>query len=1057
MTTATAAARKPAELDDVVEAFESAWRSHGAAPLSEFLPEPQDPEYVSVLCELVRVDLDLHWSNGQPVGLDTYIREFTVLNERRDVLSEIAFEEYRQRMQAGHMVTPEEYQLRYHVDVTAWPAPGKLKHLADKEHDAYPQTRVVGDGDFVADLPYHSGRGAKTIAGKIELIRSSTPGFPKVGDVWEGFRLKGRLGSGSFGLVFLAQQTDLADRPVALKVSTHHSAEPEKLAKLQHTNIVPVYSVHRVGRLQGVCMPFFGPTTLAHLIEYSGRLGRPPATGAEFLKPVLARTAAARAESRTALQKLTTASYVDAVLWIMTQVVNGLIHAHEHGLLHRDLKPANILLTDHGQPMLLDFNLAADLNPDGTPIRAGGTIPYMAPEQLEGMRGRTLPIDARSDLYSIGVILYELLTGELPYEQPVGEPNRVVGRMLAARHGGLPDPRARNRAVSPAVVAILHRLLAVDPARRYASADQLKEDLERHQSHLPLKYAANPSVVELLRKFRRRHPRLVRQAAIALVGTAAVVLPLSAGAYYQAKNYQRSAAIVRAESLELARETRGTARTAMVLLNARNASSASRTKGQELVEQIVASYGVDVGGGWLRGPKVARLTDGERGELLTELGNTFLIRAEAERQFGEDRADAAGQQRALKWNEFAKTCFAKLGPLPDRLRSQRDAIDRGKKTEAAKPRTDAELAAMDAADLYAAASDLFSTGEHREALRHLAELTARDPAHYMAWHLKGMSQEQVGDTVAAATSFTVCIALRPEFPWPYANRGNMNYRLGNVKEALADLDRADALEPRVPHTLMNRALVKRSLRDFVGAERDLTAVLADHPDEVRALLIRYDARLELGHVKDATADLLKGLNTVPQDDVGWATRAYYRLRHGRKDAVTTEAKLALADRVIADCDEALKLNPRCQPAFQNKAHALSELKGDNVAALDVMNQLIGFYPDCLAARAGRGVSLARLGKLEDALKDADYCLVHDRTPYGRYQIGSLFAAAVKFDPKHKEQAVTLLADSLRRGLDRVELFTMDRDLDPLRGDPEFDRLLRVAKELQRRDRAETAR
>src|SRR5260221_7617872 len=139
MTIATAKARKPAELDDRVEAFESAWRSHGAAPLSEFLPAPQDPEYVSVLCELVRVDLDLHWSKGQPVGLDTYIREFTVLNERRDVLSQIAFEEYRQRVQAGQMVTPDEYQLRYHVDITEWPAPGNLKHAADHEHDAYPQ------------------------------------------------------------------------------------------------------------------------------------------------------------------------------------------------------------------------------------------------------------------------------------------------------------------------------------------------------------------------------------------------------------------------------------------------------------------------------------------------------------------------------------------------------------------------------------------------------------------------------------------------------------------------------------------------------------------------------------------------------------------------------------------------------------------------------------------------------------------------------------------------------------------------------------------------------
>ena len=1044
MTTAIATARKPAELDDLVEAFESAWRSHGSAPLSEFLPKPDDPDYMSVLCELVRVDLDLHWSSGQPVNLDTYIRTFTILNERRDVLSQIAFEEYRQRVFAGHMVTPEEYQLRYHVDVTEWPAPGSLKRNADKEHDAYPQTRVVDEGDFSPELPNRADRD-RTVRAAVEPIRTSAPGFPKIGDVWEGFKLKSRLGSGSFGLVFLAHQTTLSDRPVALKISVHQSTEPEKLAKLQHTNIVPVHSVHRVGRLQAVCMPYFGPATLAHLIEAARDLGRPPATGAEFLKPLLDRITPGRADARTALHKLAEARYVDAVLWIIAKVTDGLIHAHEHGLLHRDLKPANILLTDHGQPMLLDFNLAADLNPDGTPIRAGGTIPYMAPEQLDGMRGRARPIDARSDLYSIGIILYELLTGELPYNQPLGRAAAVVARMLTDRRAASPDPRRINPAVPPAVVAILHKLLAPDPARRYATAEQLKDDLERHQNHLPLKYAANPSLAELARKFHRRNPKLARHAAAILAVAAAVVLPLSAFAYYQAKNYQRSAQIVRAESVDLMRDARGKARTAVALLHSRHNSSAARQQGQDLVEQIVSNYGVDPDGRWLAAPKVARLNDGERRELLAELGDTFLIRAETERQFGADRQDGAGRDRALKWNHLAETCFVKLGTVPDRLRSQRDEIENDRpKLAKKKVLSDAELAAMDAADLYAAASDLFSAGEHRQSLRHLDALTGRDPSHFMAWHLKGLSQEALGDTAAAAASFTVCIALNKEFPWPYASRASMNLRLKKSKEALADLDRAVALEPKNALTLVNRAWAKLTVKDYAGADQDLTAVLTDDPSEVRALLLRHDARKRAGRLDEANADLANALKAVPRTDAAWCARGYYQMEHDPKKA-------------ILDYEEALKLNPRCQMALHNKAYVLSEKVRDNNAALQTLEQMMAFYPDSVNARACRAVILARKGQLEEALKDVDYCLVCDPSACGHYRMACLFAVATKFDPKYKERALSLLADALRLGYERLGLFATDPDLDPLRKDPEFERLSRVAQELQQKKQAADGR
>ena len=107
-----------------------------------------------------------------------------------------------------------------------------------------------------------------------------------------------------------------------------------------------------------------------------------------------------------------------------SRLADGLAHAHERGILHRDLKPANILMTDEGQPMLLDFNLSEDseVRP-GAAAAVGGTLPYMAPEHLEALRGGASP-DARSDLYSLGVILYELLTVRRPFPVPEAPPAR---------------------------------------------------------------------------------------------------------------------------------------------------------------------------------------------------------------------------------------------------------------------------------------------------------------------------------------------------------------------------------------------------------------------------------------------------------------------------------------------------------------------------------------------------------------------------------------------------------------------------------------------------------
>ena len=117
-------------------------------------------------------------------------------------------------------------------------------------------------------------------------------------------------------------------------------------------------------------------------------------------------------------------SYVGSIVWIAARLAEGLAHAHQRGVVHRDLKPANILLGDDGQPLILDFNVSSPAgNGSATAARHGGTVPYMSPEQLSAF-GCGGDVDQRSDLYSLGVILYQLLTGELPFPARSGSQGR---------------------------------------------------------------------------------------------------------------------------------------------------------------------------------------------------------------------------------------------------------------------------------------------------------------------------------------------------------------------------------------------------------------------------------------------------------------------------------------------------------------------------------------------------------------------------------------------------------------------------------------------------------
>ena len=224
-----------ARVATIIDRFEDARGASLAAELGEFLPPQEDPSYAYLAAELVRVDLEYHWQEGNRKRLSEYRAEVPVLFADTGALADVAFEEYRLRRQSDEEIKPEEYAEQYGVDVEAWPVVSSRQEIAVQDAD-----RELNDSDTGVD-------------GK----------FPQPGGQFAGFRLVREIGHGAFARVFLAEQNDLAKRPVVLKISRRRSLEPEHLARLQHTNIVPIYSVHEADGLIAVCMPYCGDKTLA--------------------------------------------------------------------------------------------------------------------------------------------------------------------------------------------------------------------------------------------------------------------------------------------------------------------------------------------------------------------------------------------------------------------------------------------------------------------------------------------------------------------------------------------------------------------------------------------------------------------------------------------------------------------------------------------------------------------------------------------------------------------------------------------------------------------------
>jgi serine/threonine protein kinase len=356
------------------------------------------------------------------------------------------------------------------------------------------------------------------------LPRTLRPGMTLGGR----YRLEREIGAGGMGRVFEATDRQL-ERRVAVKVLTAVASETFDheqqflneavlLAGLQHPNIVAVHELGKAPTEQPyLVMDLVEGTAVSEVLErvraaLQGRGGGPPREGRLLLEAIGRALPAGRRPPPAG------EDWFRAVARVALEAARTLEAAHSQGIVHRDVKPANVLLRGDATPVVLDFGLAGSLDRARGALSRGlfGTVAYLAPEQVDSGR---IGADPRTDVYQLGLLLYELLTLRRAF--PGDEISALLARI---GRGEFLRPRAADRGVPPELEAVCLKAMELDPARRYASMRELREDLQRwvEDSRLPL--AARGGALASGLRSTRYAVRRNRLAASVLATAATAVL-----------------------------------------------------------------------------------------------------------------------------------------------------------------------------------------------------------------------------------------------------------------------------------------------------------------------------------------------------------------------------------------------------------------------------------------------------------------------------------------------------------------------------------------------------
>lgn len=417
------------------DAYAELWQASQPPDLSAFLASHQGLPPAE-LCSVLRVELRQRWDRGEQVFAEEYLAKFPAVANDEEAAVDLVYSEYLLRERLGAAPSAAEYAARFPALAAHLAAQIELHQIADASASGETLLSQSADTRRGLPLPAPSG-GGDSLSGRFGR-----------------YRIERLVGRGGMGSVYLARDMVL-ERSVAIKVPRlaehlepavieRFYREARAAARVDHPNLCTVYDVGEIDGRLFIAMQYVPGETLADMLR---RLGTLPVRRAAELIIQLARALAA---------------------------------AHQAGILHRDLKPGNVILNSVGDAIVMDFGLAQLSSAEDSRITHSGTFvgtpAYASPEQLAG---ETRMLTASSDVYSLGVILFHMLTGRPPFE---GSLAKVMKRALV----DAPPPVSELRLDVPdSLTQICNRALLKEPAARFANMGELVGALERVLPDLP--------------------------------------------------------------------------------------------------------------------------------------------------------------------------------------------------------------------------------------------------------------------------------------------------------------------------------------------------------------------------------------------------------------------------------------------------------------------------------------------------------------------------------------------------------------------------------------------